>query len=119
MSQGTEGKSAQGSTFGLPTEGHEELVSRLSQVENFVEDVLGCTKGAAAAAASSAVDTAVRRAKTKSKMMPVMGSGHVLAALDVRLYLVYQTFIHSKPLLDLYFWQFIFFCRYFFPTQTA
>ena len=84
MSQGSEVQGAVRSHFDMPTEGHEELITRLSQVENLVQDVLGSTKGASASAVSSAVVTAVHRARTKSKMMPVMGSDIVLAALEVR-----------------------------------
>ena len=83
MSRGSKGQGAVKAPFDLSTEGHEELITRLSQVENLVEDIIGSTKGASASAVSSAVDAAVHHARTKSKMMPVMGSDIVLAALEV------------------------------------
>jgi hypothetical protein len=64
-------------------EGQVEFLDKLNKVEALVADILSSTNGTAASAASAAVDSAVRRARQKAKMLPSMGSGLVLAALDV------------------------------------
>jgi len=65
-----------------PMEG-QEFLNKLNKVEALVADILSSTNGTAASATSAAVDSAVRRAKQKAKILPSMGSGLVLAALDV------------------------------------
>ncbi len=63
----------------------DELLRKLGQVQNLVIDALSCTNCACAGAAAAAVDSSVRRARTKARMLPSMGTDLVLAAVDVSL----------------------------------
>jgi hypothetical protein len=71
-----------------PLPGQGEFLDKFDKLEGIVADVLASTNGAASSAASAAVDAAVRRARQKAKMLPSLGSGLVLAALDVSLVLL-------------------------------
>ncbi|KAL4517280.1 hypothetical protein Ndes2526B_g00504 [Nannochloris sp. 'desiccata'] len=65
-----------------PMAGQVEFLDKFNKVEALVADILSITNCTAASAASAAVDSAVRRARQKAKILPSMGSGLVLAALD-------------------------------------
>ena len=66
--------------------GNVELYNKLVKVENLVAEALGCTNGACADGATAAVEASVRRARTKGRMLSMLGNDLVLAALDVRIY---------------------------------
>ena len=61
----------------------EDVYNKLEKVEILLSDALSCSNGECAPAATRAVEGAVARAKTKGKMLPLMGSSLVIAALDV------------------------------------
>lgn len=63
--------------------GPGEVLDKFKKIEALVADVISSTNGTCESAASSAIDSAVRRARQKNKILPSMGSGLVLAALDV------------------------------------
>ena len=73
----------QRSTPILQKEASQEVQDKFNKVEALVADVLSSTNGSATSSAAVAVESACRRARQKSKMMPSLGSGLVLAALDV------------------------------------